>query len=133
MFGEEETKGWGWSGVSREVTYFRISLPRRDRDHRARTSLPRASSSAKKKSCMPHKRFPASVACFFFLPEAWQNTNGVLGPIVFCRPSSMVRTYHFHTAVHRGVGGLHLASICAKRGAGVKKNDGNLAVSGNKL
>lgn len=129
MFGEEETKGWGWSGVSREVTYFTISLPRRDRDHRARTSLPRASSSAKKKSCMPHKRFPASVASFFFLPEAWQNTNGVLGSIVFCRPPSMVRTYHFHTAVHRG-GRLRLASICAKRGAGVERTTAALQQAG---
>lgn len=65
MFGEEETKGLGWLSVSREVTYFRILLPRRDRDHRARTSLPRASCSAKK-SYMPHKWFPASLAFFFF-------------------------------------------------------------------
>lgn len=66
-------------------------------------------------------------SCFFLLllPEAWQNTNGVLGPIVFCRPSSMVRTYHFHTAVHRG-GRLQLASVCAQRGAGAKRTTATL-------
>lgn len=66
---------------------------------------------------------------FFFLPEAWQNTNGVLGSIVFCRPPTMVRTYHFHTAVHRG-GRLHLASICAKRGAGVERTTAALQQAG---
>lgn len=72
---------------------------------------------------------PCFCCFFFFLPEAWQNTNGVLGSIVFCRPPTMVRTYHFHTAVHRG-GRLRLASICAKRGAGVERTTAALQQAG---